>query len=786
MCSRQSDAAHTHTQLDEEKAQRLESRMSMSAHGFGAHGTPQEFSIGFTVERSNPGLVELASLKADELSVVNTEDASVQSVRKRQRQEAPAFGDYGAVATINPLSAGMPCSVNGLAKERQPVRWTAAVPEVASDHWPRPQNVFGPKSSQHSLSSVTPAATATKSGGTLNAFSNGPSGVAATASAASVPPSPRLSSAEVLDVRRQLEERTCDLNECRSALRLQMDQVQLVARARDEVERERDQLREELEAERSRVDGMRAEVSYLRSAQEAERERQARGKEALRAALRERCFRSRAEARERLARESVRLGRLEIVSRGFAAGWEQRDGTAMLALKEREAEFETRKAQLEEDRKALRRRRGGTKGSTIGPGGEGVGNASGVDSNTGGAIDANGNADALELADLEESLNLRGSLLAKEKGEVLAEKKQLEREANEHLYELQLFKDLDELDPEMRECPSLPRDDRGVVESGSQPSQSALDCGKSAASASAASAANAAASRHRFVFLDLIARGGFAAVFKAYDLQTHSYTACKLHRIAKEWGDRRKEAFVRHVEREIDITVDMRHRRIVQTYAVFEIDATTFVSVMPFCNGGSLAELLRKFGQLNEKDAKAIMHQILNGLLYLHTREQPIIHYDLKPANILFHDGEVKLSDFGLSKVMAPHLVAAAGSGSLPHGMELTSYGSGTHGYLPPECYDGENTSRVCPKVDVFSAGVVHFVMLFHPHKPFFRQASQQQIVQMNVREEINQLEFPSKVSAQLQFFLRRALASKREERSSVHELLADQYMQPQKLRAAA
>jgi tousled-like kinase len=135
---------------------------------------------------------------------------------------------------------------------------------------------------------------------------------------------------------------------------------------------------------------------------------------------------------------------------------------------------------------------------------------------------------------------------------------------------------------------------------------------------------------------------------------------------------------------------------------------------------------------------------------------------------------------------MAP---AAGGSGAPTHGsIELTSYGSGTHGYLPPECYEGD-ASRVCPKVDVFSAGVVHFVMLFHPLKPFFRTASQQQILQMKphaIREETGQLDFPSKISAEAQAFLRRTLASKREERGSVRELLADPYMQPQKSRATA
>ena len=111
---------------------------------------------------------------------------------------------------------------------------------------------------------------------------------------------------------------------------------------------------------------------------------------------------------------------------------------------------------------------------------------------------------------------------------------------------------------------------------------------------------------------------------------------------------------------------------------------------------------------------------------------------------------QVKLSDFGLSKVMSPadgRGAGGGGGGSQQHGMELTSYGSGTHGYLPPECYDGADASRVCPKVDVFSAGVVHFVMLFYPEKPFYRGRTQQQIVALPshvIRRETETLDFPA------------------------------------------
>jgi tousled-like kinase len=72
-----------------------------------------------------------------------------------------------------------------------------------------------------------------------------------------------------------------------------------------------------------------------------------------------------------------------------------------------------------------------------------------------------------------------------------------------------------------------------------------------------------------------------------------------------------------------------------------------------------------------------------SGLRYLHTPEgtrPSIIHYDLKPANCLFDSkGDVKITDFGLSKIVEDELDEG--------GVELTSQGAGTMWYLPPECF---------------------------------------------------------------------------------------------------
>lgn len=73
-----------------------------------------------------------------------------------------------------------------------------------------------------------------------------------------------------------------------------------------------------------------------------------------------------------------------------------------------------------------------------------------------------------------------------------------------------------------------------------------------------------------------------------------------------------------------------------------------------------------------EKEARVILVQIFQGLTYMNKRTQKIIHYDLKPGNVLFDElGSAKVTDFGLSKIVENDV------GS--QGMELTSQGAGTY-----------------------------------------------------------------------------------------------------------
>lgn len=190
----------------------------------------------------------------------------------------------------------------------------------------------------------------------------------------------------------------------------------------------------------------------------------------------------------------------------------------------------------------------------------------------------------------------------------------------------------------------------------------------------------------------LLGIGGMGAVYRASDLQLERELALKALLPRHDNADELRQRFLR----EAKVAVRLEHANIVPVYHTDEDQGVAFL-LMPLLRGGTLKDRM-KGRPLPPGEALTYLRQLGFALDYAHTRPDPIIHRDVKPANILFSEGDqLMLSDFGIARL----------SGVAPD-LTRPDVAPGTVQFMAPE----QGRGHAVPASDQYSAAVILYDLL--------------------------------------------------------------------------
>lgn len=144
----------------------------------------------------------------------------------------------------------------------------------------------------------------------------------------------------------------------------------------------------------------------------------------------------------------------------------------------------------------------------------------------------------------------------------------------------------------------------------------------------------------RYKLLEKLGHGNFGTVYKALDQVTGEIVAVKQIDLENSDED------ISEIQKEISHLSDCDSEFIVRYYGSFVKGYKLWI-VMEYLSGGSCLDLLKP-GPFPESAIQVVIHELLLGLEYLHSKKK--IHRDIKSANILVSSkGKVKLADFGVA-----------------------------------------------------------------------------------------------------------------------------------------
>lgn len=147
---------------------------------------------------------------------------------------------------------------------------------------------------------------------------------------------------------------------------------------------------------------------------------------------------------------------------------------------------------------------------------------------------------------------------------------------------------------------------------------------------------------------EMIGRGAMGSVYQGLDQRNGRTIAVK--EVSINADDTADMKFKEQLETEISICKEVQHPRVVSYFGHDFLDGCLYV-YLEYMPGGSLAQVLKQYGPLDESLIAVYTRALLEGLDHLHTRDPHVVHRDIKGGNVLVGlDAKVKFSDFGCSK----------------------------------------------------------------------------------------------------------------------------------------
>ena len=197
----------------------------------------------------------------------------------------------------------------------------------------------------------------------------------------------------------------------------------------------------------------------------------------------------------------------------------------------------------------------------------------------------------------------------------------------------------------------------------------------------------------------LLGQGAFSKVWKVKDTQTGVTLALKVFTVDRDYD----ESGMNMLTREFSLMIDADHPNLLRPlyFGVSHDDSHQPYLTLPFCKSGNINKMI---GQITENEAWKLIRDTASALAYLHAMNPPIIHQDIKPANILIgNDGYYKLSDFGVSIQVRSTITKMTEA-------DKSYLSAGTISYMAPEKFSSDH--RPIMANDIYSLGATVYEML--------------------------------------------------------------------------